>query len=274
MPTGEKQKPRQKGGNALRDTRIIQSLDKGLQLLEIIEQETYPVSLNTLWTRLGWDKATILRMCTTLERRGYLHRDPATKAYSLGLKIFGLYQSIMNNLDVQKTARPYLKRIERETGESTHLGFIFEKSVVFVDKVMGRDLSPINVQIGGREPLHCTALGKAYLAFIDDEEQAVYIEEPLRKYTPSSFDSLAELNRDLRETKVRGYALDNEEYVKGVRCIAAPILNRDTKPVAMIGISAPAERLPDELAEQYGIFIKERALEVSRWLGYTPSVDH
>jgi DNA-binding IclR family transcriptional regulator len=266
--------PRKKSEETSRDTRIIQSLDKGLYLLEIIEQETYPVSLNTLWTRLGWDKATIHRMCTTLERRGYLHRDPVTKAYSLGLKIFGLYQSIMNNIDVQKTARPHLESIERETGESTHLGFIFEKSVVFVDKVMGRDLSPVNVQIGGREPLHCTALGKAFLAFIGTEERAAHIEEPLRKYTPSTIDSLAALNRDLQETKARGYALDNEEYVQGVRCVAAPILNRETKPVAMIGISVPAARLPDELAAKYGIFIKERALEVSRWLGYLPKVDH
>jgi DNA-binding IclR family transcriptional regulator len=274
MSNGEHKLPRKKGGEAFRDTRIIQSLDKGLHLLEIIEHETYPVSLNTLYTKLGWDKATILRMCTTLERRGYLYRDPATKAYSLGLKIFGLYQSIMSNIDVQKTARPCLEKIERETGESTHLGFIFEKSVVFVDKVMGRDLSPVNVQIGGREPLHCTALGKAFLAFIENEERTVYIEEPLRKYTSSTFNSLAELNRDLLETRTRGYALDNEEYVTGVRCVAAPILNRETKPVAMIGISVPVERLPDQLAAQYGVFIRDMALEVSRWLGYTPDVDH
>ena len=143
-----------------------------------------------------------------------------------------------------------------------------------MDKVLGRDIAPVNVQIGGREPLHCTALGKAFLAFIEDEERASYIEEPLRKYTPSTIDSLAELNRELRETRVRGYALDSEEYVKGVRCVAAPILNRETKPVAMIGISVPAERLPDELAAKYGIFIKEKALEVSKWLGYLPAIDH
>jgi DNA-binding IclR family transcriptional regulator len=271
---GEREMFLQGNGNNPRDTSIIQSLDKGLLLLEIIEQETYPVSLNTLWKRLGWDKATILRMCTTLERRGYLHRDPQTKRYSLGLKIFGLYQSILNNVDVQKTAHPCLEKIEKETRESTHLGFIFEKSVVFVDKVMGRDFSPVNVQIGGREPLHCTALGKAFLAFLEKEERAGYVEEPLRKYTDSTIDSVAQLNKNLLETRKRGYALDNEEYIAGVRCVAAPILNRERKPVAMIGISVPRERLPDERAVKYGLFIKEKALEVSRWLGYSPTVDH
>jgi DNA-binding IclR family transcriptional regulator len=256
-----------------RDTRIIQSLDKGLHLLEIIEQETYPVSLNTLWKRLGWDKATILRMCRTLERRGYLHRDPDTKRYSLGLKIFGLYQSITSNMDVQKTAHPYLEEIERETGESTHLGFVFEKSVVFVDKVMGRYYSPVNVQIGGREPLHCIALGKAFLAHLEEGVRDRYIEEPLKKYTSATIDSLPALREELRRTRERGYSLDNEEYMAGVRCVAAPILNREKKPVAAIGISVPRERLSDELAATYGRFIRDRAREVSRWLGCSPDID-
>lgn len=251
-----------------RDTSIIRSLDKGLELLEIIEQETYPVSLTALWKKLGWDKATIHRMCATLERRGYLYRDPKTKRYSLGLKIFGLYESIVKNIDVQRTARPYLEQIEEETRESAHLGLVFEKSVVFIDKVMGRDFSPVNVQIGGREPLYCTALGKAYLAFVDERELYGLLREPFRKYTESTPGSFEELNRELRIVRKRGYSTDLEEYIEGVRCIASPILNQSGRPVAMLGIAAPKERLPEERIRRYGESIKEAALKISTWLGY------
>lgn len=122
-----------------RESNLIQSLDKGLRLLEVIAHQTYPISLNTLWQKLKWDKASILRMCNTLERRGYVHKDPSTKMYTPGLKILGLYESITNNIDCRVTARPYLEQLGEETGESAHLGIILNKSVVFADKVLGRN---------------------------------------------------------------------------------------------------------------------------------------
>ncbi len=254
-----------------KDTRIIQSLDKGLLLLEIIEHETYPVTLNTLWKKLGWDKATILRMCNTLERRDYIRRDPSTKQYSLGLKIFGLYESIIKHIDVQKMAKPYLERIERETRESTHLAFLFEKSVVFIDKVIGGAPNPVNVQIGGREPLHCTALGKAFLAFTPDEDRKNLLDGPLKKYTANSIETIERFQKELDTVREQGYSVDNEEYISGVRCVAAPVMNQSGQPVAAIGISAPKERLPSSLVVKYGKYISQAALEISAWLGYTRS---
>ncbi|MEW5814282.1 MAG: IclR family transcriptional regulator [Spirochaetota bacterium] len=254
-----------------KDTRIIHSLDKGLLLLEIIEQETYPVTLNTLWQKLKWDKATILRMCNTLERRGYIRRDPSTKRYSLGLKIFGLYESIKKNIDVQRMARPYLERIEKKTGESAHMAFVFEKSVVFIDKVVGRTTPPVNVQVGGREPLHCTALGQAYLAFTNETELENLLENPLKKYTRNTIETTEELYRRLQKVREQGYAVDDEEYIEGVRCVAAPILNQSGYSIAAIGISAPKRRLSFRLIREYGEYIVEAALEISKWLGYTRS---
>jgi len=239
-----------------------------------VEQETYPVSLNTLWKKLDWDKATILRMCNTLERRGYLHRDPASKLYSLGVKIFGLYESIVKNIDVQRTARPYLVQLQQETGESAHLAFVFEKHVVFVDKVIGSQPLPINVQIGGREPLHCTALGKAFLAFTPAADRAALLEYPLRKYTDNSVDTMQRLNDMLRIVKERGYALDDEEYIPGVCCVASPILDQGGRAIAAVGIAASKARLPLSTGERYGRYIKNMALKISGFLGFQPDQNH
>jgi DNA-binding IclR family transcriptional regulator len=252
-----------------KNTQIIHSLDKGLLLLETIEQETYPVTLHALWKKMGWDKATILRMCNTLERRGYIRKDPSTKQYSLGLKIFGLYESILKHIDVQQMARQYLERIAQKTGESTHLAFFIEKSAVFIDKVVGSNDPPVNVQIGGREPLHCTAMGKAFLAFSNAPDLEQQLDMPLKKHTPQSIDSPEKIKQELERIKSRTYAVDNEEYIAGVRCIAAPIFNHTGVPVAAIGISAPKERLPDTRIERYGTIISTTAAELSEKLGFS-----
>lgn len=258
-------------GREKKSTKIIHALDKGLTLLELIENETYPVTLHTLWKKLGWDKATILRMCYTLENRGYLRRDPNTKQYSLGFKIFGLYESIVKNIDIPKAVNPYLKQLSAETGESAHLAFIFEKSVVFMDKVLGMNDPPINVQIGGREPLHCTALGKAFLAYHQFQEKREnwleeYLEIPLPRYTRNTLVHTADLVRELEKVRALGYAVDNEEYIQGVRCIASPLLDNTGNPVAVIGLSAPAERIPSVREKEYGDKLKKKAAEISTFL--------
>jgi len=253
-----------------KDTRIIHSLDKGLLLLEVIERETYPITLNSLWRKLQWDKATILRMCTTLERRGYIRRDPSTRCYSLGWRIFGLYQSIIKNIDVQRMTKPYLEQLEKKTRESAHLAFIFEKSVVFIDKVVGSLEPPVNVQIGGRAPLHCTSLGKVYLAFAVEEELDKLLESPLKKYTENTINTIEQLSGVLKKIRAQGYAIDNGEYIPGVRCVAAPILNQTGRPIAAIGISAPKGRLSLNHCREYGNHIKDVTLKISKLLGYSP----
>lgn len=257
--------------NQKKDPRIIHSLDKGLLLLELIEQETYPVTLNTLWKKLGWDKSTILRMCSTLEKRGYLHKNPVTKEYSLGFKIYGLYESINRNIDVQRMAKPYLEKIAGETGESSHLAFIFERSVVFIDKVVGKTAPAVNVQIGGREPFHCTSLGKSFLSSMNNREIEDLLDAPLKQYTRHSILDLESLYLDLEKARERGYAVDDEEYIEGVRCVAAPIVNQAGTAVAAIGISAMKTRLPLSGIEPVGKLISAYALEISKYLGHKHS---
>jgi IclR family transcriptional regulator, KDG regulon repressor len=149
-----------------KNPHIIQSLDKGLYLLEVIEQMGKPVTLGDLWTKMQWDKATLHRLLATLEGRGYLLRDKSTKQYRLGLKIYGLYNSLKRNMDLQGITRPYLTELSQVTGESAHLAVVVEKSVVFIDRVTSSETLSVNTQIGAREPLYCTALGRAFLAFL------------------------------------------------------------------------------------------------------------
>lgn len=125
-----------------------------------------------------------------------------------------------------------------------------------------------NVHIGGREPLHCTSLGKAYLAFIDNSEVKDHLELPLPKITPYTIVSLDELFEDLVKTRERGWAYENEEFIEGMHCVSAPILNQFKLPVAMISISGPKFRLSPKEISGYGVLVSQLAQEISQWFGY------
>jgi len=251
-----------------KDTSIIQSLDKGLYLLEVVEQAGSPVTLQQLWQKLHWDKATIYRILSTLERRGYISRNSKSKTYTLGMKIYGLYDSLIRDLDIQQITRPYLERLVEKTGQTAHLAVVLENSVVFIDKVAGSEVLSVNTQVGAREPAHCTALGKAFLAYIEDSDIKNYLKLPLEKFTPTTITALTALRSELKRIKKKGYAVDNEEYVAGVRCIACSILNQYDAPVAMLGISGPKNRISLKEPSENAKIIQEFSLQISRRLGY------
>jgi IclR family KDG regulon transcriptional repressor len=249
---------------------LIKSLDKGLQLLEVVGQAGSPVTLGQLWAKLHWDKATIFRLLRTLEGRGYISRNSEHKTYSLGMKIHGLYDSLIRELDVHQITRPFLQKLVDKTGQTAHLAVVVEKSMVFIDKVVGSETLAVNTQVGAREPMHCTALGKAALAFVDESELSRHLETPLYKFTPKTIVTLHDLQAELARVRKRGYAVDDEEYVAGVRCIASPILNQYGQPVAVLGISGSKARITFREPNEYGELVRQFAYDVSRRLGYSP----
>ncbi|UCF97384.1 MAG: IclR family transcriptional regulator [Spirochaetaceae bacterium] len=254
-------------GKNHKSPHIIQSLDKGLYLLEVVEQANRPLTLGELWSKLRWDKATIHRLLATLERRGYVLRDQETKKYSLGLKIYGLYNSLKRNLDIQRITKPYLIELAGTTGESAHLAVVVEKYVVFIDRYSSLEMLSVNTQIGAREPLYCTALGKAYLAFQEEKTLEELYPENLVAYTQRTITSIAKLRANLDLVRRTGYAVDDEEYIDGICCISAPILNEFRAPIAMIGISGPKHRLPNDALAKYGQLIHDTATMISQHCG-------
>jgi IclR family acetate operon transcriptional repressor len=252
-----------------KDTNIIQSLDKGLHLLEVVEKFDHPPSLKDLHLQLGWEQATIHRLLTTLVRRGYLVRDETEKRYKLGWKIYSLYGSMREKLSIQEIARPYLVKLSKETGESAHLAMASEGFMVFIETVQGSELVTVNTQIGDRVPMYCTAIGKAYLAYDMEADIHTMYKETLPQYTEHTVETVAELAERLGEVRKVGYAFDDEEYISGIRCAAAPILDESGSPIASIGVSGPKYRLPIRKCREHGNVVRSIALEISRSFGFS-----
>jgi DNA-binding IclR family transcriptional regulator len=233
---------------------FIQSLDRGLTILQAVALSKQPVSLGDLSELLKVDRSSAFRLAQTLRRRGFLACPTGRKDYILGSAMWTLsHQYDWSNMLV-RVAHLQLKLIANELNETAHLAVREGKSALFIDSAHANHVIAVAGQTGELVPLYCTAHGKALLADSDERELASQFGSgPLRKYTPSTISSGKALATECRDIRKRGFATDEAEYNPGMRCVAAPIRLADGSIVGSIGISAPESRF---LKEQYPKFAK------------------
>jgi len=226
------------------DTKIIHSLDKGLEVLELVASDGEEVGLSDLTKRLKWDKSTVFRLLTTLIRRGYIEQDPNTKRYRLGFKILHLERQLFQGLDLPRLSRALLTRLANATGEAAHLAALHRNQVIIIAQRESPERIAVNAHVGTIEPLHCTALGKAILMQMSDEalERAAGAIE-YTAYTGRTLTAPQALIDNIRKVRSLGYAMDDEEFTPEVRCVATPAVIPSARQLYAIGISGPSSRL-------------------------------
>lgn len=251
-----------------RPTPPIQSLDRGLILLEAVAAASQPVSLAALTSLLGIDRSSVFRLANTLKQRGFLAQLPGSKDYVLGSAVWRMASRAGFRDLLTQMARPHVNALAAETGETTHLAIREGRQAVLIDHQLTGQPVGVSSGSGFCVPLHCTSVGKALLG---DHDQARLMElfgaAPLEAHTARTVTTLAALAEDCCRTRARGYALDDEEHNAGVRCIAAPIRDASGAIVASIGISAPAGRLSRARFEQVGQLVCQAAVAIGARLG-------
>jgi DNA-binding IclR family transcriptional regulator len=249
--------------------QFIQSLDRGLQILESICEQDRPVRLGQMAELLGVEKSSAYRLVSTLAERGYVCQDPSTGGYVPHEKLFDLAGRTGSRRRIQEYARKHLRRLAQETGETAHIGVRRMDKVVFIDHEFSRQPVAVICQYGDAEPLHCTALGKSLLAGLTEPELRLILgPEPLKKFTIRTITQYAHLVRQCRQAETSLLSEDNEEYRPGVRCLASPIFDIRGQVIAAIGISGPVERITDRTAAAAGQLVRQCAWELSREMGY------
>jgi IclR family transcriptional regulator, KDG regulon repressor len=230
----------------------IQSLARGLKILDLLGQASDGVSITELAKTLKVDKGSASRLVSTLARYGYAEKDEVTRRYHLGPQVVGLSRSVLTRLPLREAAKPYLRQLMERTGECAHLAVPAQGKALYIDQVESPATLRVNAQVGTMNPLHCTALGKALLAFGDVE-----IPGTLERFTPRTIKSKRVLQEHLEEIRRTGYAVDDEEFDPGVRCIAVPVFDFRGKAIGAIGISGPATRItPQRLPQLAGIVVE------------------
>jgi DNA-binding IclR family transcriptional regulator len=219
----------------------IQSLARGLTILDILGKSQAGASITEVADILGVDKGSASRLMSTLAKHGYSEKNPVTHRYTLGPQIIRLSGSLLTRIPLHESAKPYLKQLMERTGECAHLAILAQANALYIDQVESPASLRVNVRVGQIAPLHCTALGKILLAY-----NSMELPAPLEAFTPKTITDPEALYQHLEAVRRQGYALDNEEFDLSICCIAVPIYDFPNKVVGAMGISGPATRLTTE----------------------------
>lgn len=246
------------------------SVDRALSLLRHLAQNPGWHGVRPLATALGLSPSTAYRLLDSLVRAGFARHDPAHGQYAIGHGAVELGLSALASFDLTGVAPPTLEALVVETGESIFLAVLDEGMIVYLMKQEGRGAIRTTAVLGTRRPVHCTALGKTFLAFMPaDEARAIVDRHGMPALTPNTITTLPRLWEELAEVRLRGYAVDREEIEEGLTCIAAPVRDHSGQQVAAVSVAGPTVRIAPE-QERLGRRLVAAGLEISRGLGYLP----
>ncbi len=238
---------------------IMEELDKSGEL-----------SIGDLSERLMMDKATVHRLINTIKDAGYVNQNLDNKKYSNSLKLLAMGNRVMEKTGVKHISRPFVEELAEKTGETINLGIRVGNKIIYVDKLESSSTIKVGLGIGTSVPSYCSGLGKAILAYTADRElQDILDGISFEQYTERSITEKTMIMKEFEIIRERGYSVDDEEYVIGLICIAAPIFDYHGNPVAAISVSSPKYRYEAgrHLAFYSGL-VMDAARRISAKLGY------
>ncbi|MGJ9411385.1 IclR family transcriptional regulator [Aeromicrobium sp. CF4.19] len=250
------------GGGRIAGT---QAIGRAFAVLDMFRSAGTDLGVVQISEQLGFTLSTSHRIARALVAEGYLAQGEGRERYRLGVQALLLGQAAQRSLGLQ-VARPVLQGLAEQTGESINLGLAdFDRAVV-AQRIESRQALRLSVEVGSSVELHATSMGKALMAFNDDLRRRVLEGPELPALTSRTLTTQAQLAADLEQIKQRGWSIDDEESMLGVRCLAAPIIAPDGVARAAVAVQAPAVRMPDGRFAELGPEVRRAADELARIL--------
>jgi IclR family acetate operon transcriptional repressor len=248
------------------------SVERAFELLDhIAAAGPSGLTLAELAAEVPTAKSTTHRYVTTLLELGVVRRDGAGRL-TLGLRLVELAGALLDGDHLRSAAEPVLHELVERTGETVHLGVPSDGHVVYIAKVESPQSVRLVSRIGARIPMHCSAMGKALLAQLDEAALSVALERPRELRTMHTLTSADALLAELEKVRGEGVAIDDEENELGVRCIGTVVHGNGTAPVGAISVSAPATRMTHERCAEVAPAVLAAAEEIARRLGRRSTV--
>lgn len=224
----------------------IQVSERIFHTIECLAQNG-AMGLQELSTALDLNKSTVHRILNSLICMDYVRQDPETVKYSLSFKICGLSNQILSQNSMIDIARPFIKELSANSGETVHLVQLDGINATYIDKVEASQNSVRMISMVGKSiPLYCSGVGKAILADMPDTKiESIWKQSFIQQLTEHTVTRFVDFMNLIEETRRSGYALDNEENEIGVRCIAVSLKGYNGKSTYAISISAPKDRMSD-----------------------------
>jgi DNA-binding IclR family transcriptional regulator len=265
------------GGNCVTINRskspVIRSVAKALGIVDLLALRQRSMALGEIADEMDLPKSTAHGLISTMQDFGYLDQSPFDGRYRLGVRFFEIGSVVASNWDVRKAAAPFIQQLVNNMEETVHLVVLDKGEVLYIDKRESNHSIRIVSQVGTRLPAHCTGVGKVMLAFLEPSEVEYIIKKKgLTRYTQKTITDPNILKAELDKIRLQGYAVDNEEIMASLRCVAAPIMNHEGTACAAISISGTTSRLKGDRLKQAVDEIIKTAADISKELGYRPNL--
>ncbi len=251
-------------------SNLIQSLIKALDIIELLDSKG-EMGISDIGQELGLQKSTVYRLISTLKHKGYVVQNAANSKYSNSFKLFEMGNNVVEGLGLRRQAQPFMEKLAERSHEAVNLAIMDGKHMLYIDKIESSETIKVDLRVGKRLPAYCTGLGKAMLAYMPPEKTIEFFaHENLVKYTKNTIIELPKLLEELEKVREKGYCIDNEEYVQGLVCVAAPVMSFKGEVVAALSIAVPKYRLDggDKDLNEMIKLVKEAADGLSVQLGY------
>ena len=249
---------------------VIQSVTHSLDVLEQFFGDTDELGVTELSKRLKLHKNNVFRLLATLEARGYIEQNKASENYRLGIKCLHLGRRYIHHMGLVRQARPILADVARKCRESAFVAIARRDGVVPLEAAEPDDRAvKITPPIGMTLPLHCTAIGKAHLAFDPEEQVKSILPEQMNRYTSQTIVDRSMLLEQLHLVAREGFSVDSGEFFEDVASVAVPIRDYTRSVVGSLAIAGPAYRLPgDRISQELAPLVLEAGRDLSYRLGY------
>ncbi|MGD2041848.1 MAG: IclR family transcriptional regulator [Anaerolineae bacterium] len=263
-----------KGQTRGESTYHTRAVSRALRILSSFSFQDFELSVADLHEKLGIHKSTLVRLLQSMAAEGFIEQNPETGEYRLGIKTFeiGRLYSRTRMMNMDMLARPSMQRLSSKLGLSANLAIRDGDEIVYVETVEPSG-SPMRLaySAGDRFGVHHTALGKALIAFLPDEElEDLLADMELNPLTPQTIVTIEGLTTELNRIREQGYAVDDEESLPGLRCVSAPIWNGE-RVVAALSASGSTLRVTKERVDEIAHAVQQTAREISAQLGGIPA---
>jgi IclR family transcriptional regulator, acetate operon repressor len=255
-------------GKAAAVTAQVQSLTRGLSILERLAEAEGGLTLTDVGQRVQLPPSTVHRLLATLEKMGYVYQAGELGRWYVGVQAYTVGSSFLSSRDFIAQSHPYMRRLMDQSGETVNLAILDGTEAVFVDQVQCREMMRTIVKLGSRAPLHASGVGKAMFASLpDDQIDAILKVRGLPRITGNTITTPETMWASIRVIRQRGWSFDDEEHAPGTRCVAAPIYDEHAETLGAISLAGPSSRLPDERIRQLGPLVAHTAEDLTHRLG-------
>ncbi|SLM64775.1 MULTISPECIES: glyoxylate bypass operon transcriptional repressor IclR [Dickeya] len=249
----------------------VQSLTRGLTLLESIARANGSIALTDLAQQAGLPNSTTHRLLTTMQQQGFVRQVGDLGLWTIGTQAFIVGSSFLQSRNLLTLVHPMLRRLMEDSGETVNLAVLdsTDYQAIIIDQVQCRALMRMSAPIGGKLPMHASGAGKAFLAQLPEEKITQLLHRKgLHSYTAHTLGAQT-LKDNLAAIRRQGYALDDEEHALGLRCVAACILDEHHEAFAAISISGPVSRMTNDRLTELGALVIKAAKTITYQYGGT-----